>query len=254
MNTALLGPTDPAPYEVVNANGASPVLLTCEHAGRRIPACLGNLGLDQTEMARHIAYDLGAEELARAMSSLLDARLAIQPYSRLVVDCNRPVDAPDCVPEISDGTVIPTNLGLDQWQRALRVAAIHQPYHDVVAAMVRARSDTCLVAVHSFTPRMQGVVRPWQLGLLYNRDSSMADRLMAAITAREPTLVTALNQPYTIEDNGDYTIPVHGEAAGIPHVLLEVRNDEISNPDGRHRWASILGKAIAEITSDASRR
>lgn len=244
-----LAPHEPPPFEVMNRQGKSQVVLVCEHAGRRIPACLGDLGVEAAEMDRHIAYDIGAEMLSRELSELLDAPLIIQPYSRLVIDCNRPLEAQDCVPEISDGTVIPANQGLSEDDRKARYDAIHRPFHDAVKELCASRGDVCLVPVHSFTPRMRGVDRPWQLGLLHGRHAETSQRLMDAITLRHPELVTEYNEPYTIDDMGDYTVPVHGEAADRRYVLLEVRNNEISDQEGSARWASIIGDALQEITS-----
>ena len=248
-STAVLCRTDPDPVEVVNRGGSSDVLLVCEHAGRLIPACYGDLGIAAAEMDRHIAYDIGAEGLSRRLAGVLDATLVLQRYSRLVVDCNRPLAAPDCMPEASDGTAIPVNRALSEAERLCRYEEIHRPFHDAISGLIDERlgsgQRTILVAVHSFTPRLAGVDRPWQIGLLCNRDDSFARRFMDAFAAAHPTISAAHNQPYTVDDLSDYTVPVHGERRKLPHVLLEVRNDEIADDAGQARWAAMIARALS---------
>lgn len=252
--STVLSQDDPDPVEVVNRDGSSRFLLTCEHAGRAVPASLSPLGLSAGDMDRHIAWDIGAEALARAMAGLLDAPLVLQRYSRLIVDCNRPFEAPDCFPEISDGVVVPANRSLSPAQRRQRFAEIHQPLHDTIASLLDEREHsgqpTVLVSVHSFTPVLQGVHRPWLLGALANRDKTFANAFLAALSARDRELAAALNVPYTVDDLSDYTLPVHGERRGLPHVLLEIRNDQISDPDGQALWARRLADALHDA-SDA---
>jgi predicted N-formylglutamate amidohydrolase len=238
---------------MVNAGGHSRFVLSCEHAGRAVPASLGDLGVKPTEMGGHIAYDIGAEGLSRRLSSLLDAPLVLQRYSRLVVDCNRPFAARDCFPEVSDGTLVPGNAGLTKDDRLRRFHEIHQPFHDAMAQVLDRRaaagSRTILVAVHSFTPRLVGgPLRPWQLGVLWNRDRSFAERFLSAFQMQNPGIPSAHNQPYVVDDLADYTIPVHGEARGLPHILLEIRNDLIADEGGQARWANLVAEALGAAT------
>ncbi len=252
-STALLGPDDTAPFELVNPGGSSPVLLVCEHAGRRVPKVLGDLGIPASEMDRHIAWDVGAAAVARLLSERLDATLVLQPYSRLVIDCNRPLEAADCIPEVSDGTPIPANQGLDEAAHRSRYGSIHTPFHDMIAKQIDQRLSadrpTILIAVHSFVPqlRVSGIPRPWHVGLLFNRNDRLARDLMQHLTAREPDLPAAFNQPYQVDDFTDYTIPVHGEARGIDHVLAEIRHDLIADPLGQERWAALFASAIGDV-------
>jgi predicted N-formylglutamate amidohydrolase len=246
----MLSARDPLPVETVNADGRSPFVLTCEHAGRAVPERLAAFGVAEADMYRHIAWDVGAEGVSRKSSEMLDAPLVLQRYSRLVVDCNRPFDAPDCFPEVSDGTPVPANVGLTESERRLRFEEIHQPFHRALAQLLDRRAalgvPTILVAVHSFTPRLVGgPQRPWKLGVLANRDRSFADLFLAVFQARHPDIPSAFNEPYLVDDLTDYTIPVHGEARGLPHLLLEIRNDLIDDAGGQHRWAALLAETLA---------
>jgi predicted N-formylglutamate amidohydrolase len=246
----LLSPRDPQPVETVNAGGRSPFVLTCEHAGRVIPESLGDLGgVGPADMDRHIALDVGAEGLSRQLSAMLDAPLVAQRYSRLVVDCNRPFEAPDCFPPESDGTPVPANVGLAEHERRQRFEEIHQPFHRALAALLDDRMASgpapVLVAMHSFTPRLAGGPdRPWHLGVLAHRDRRLADRFLGEFQKRYPDLPSTYNEPYVVDDLTDYTIPVHGEARGIPHVLLEIRNDLITQSEGQQRWAGLIAETL----------
>ena len=248
--TRLLQAGDPDPAERVNPAGRSAVFLTCEHAGRAIPASLGDLGIAAEDMDRHIAYDIGAEGVARALASRLDAPLVLQRYSRLVIDCNRPFDAKDSIVTVSDGTPVPMNAGLSQSERRRRYAEIHQPLHDEIAAELDRRlaagRPVFLVSVHSFTPAMRvaGVPRDFELGLLYNRDARLAKVLAETARAANPDIALKLNAPYNVDDASDYTIPVHGERRGIAHVLLEIRNDLINDACGQEEWADRLAAPL----------
>lgn len=250
-SASIFSPLDPPPVEVVNPNGRADFVLVCEHAGTVIPKRLAGLGLPAAEMLRHIAYDIGAEGVARVLAAQLDAPLFVQPFSRLVVDCNRPFDAPDCIPEVSDGTVVPGNQRLSEHDRRQRYAQIHEPFHREVALLLDRRaaegSPTILVAVHSFTPRLAGgPERPWQLGVLSNRDASFAKRFLAVFQGRNPAAMSAHNEPYLVDDISDFTIPVHGEARGLPHLLLEIRNDLIGEAEGQHAWAALIAETLIE--------
>jgi predicted N-formylglutamate amidohydrolase len=247
--TKVLSPRDPEPVELVNAGGASPFVLSCEHAGRAIPESLGDLGVAPQEMERHIAYDVGAEGVSRRLSQMLDAPLVLQRYSRLVVDCNRPFDAPDCMPAVSDGTAVPVNAKLGNAARERRFVEIHQPFHEALASLLDRRTEagqqSVLVSVHSFTPRLLGGPdRPWELGVLSNRDGSFASRFLAVFKTANPGIVSAHNEPYVVDDVSDYTIPVHGEQRGLPHLLLEIRNDLIADEPGQAHWARLVGETL----------
>jgi predicted N-formylglutamate amidohydrolase len=256
----LLSPGDPDPVEIVNPDGASVFVLTCEHAGKAVPASLGDLGVAPAEMARHVACDIGAESLSRRLSGRLDAPLVMQRYSRLVVDCNRPFYAADCFPAVSDGTRVPANANLTDQERRRRFKEIHQPFHDMIAGHLEERAaakrPTILVSVHSFTPCLVGGPdRPWQLGVLSNRDARFAKRFLATFRSTNPDISSERNEPYLVDDQSDYTIPVHGEARGLPHLLLEIRNDLILDTAGQDRWADLVADALTaalETEKDSS--
>lgn len=259
--TGLLRGGDPDPVEWINAAGASCIFLTCEHAGRAVPAALGDLGVAPEDMDRHIAYDVGAEGLARGLAERLDAALVLQRYSRLVIDCNRPLEAGDCIVLESDGSPVPANADLSEGERQARYREIHQPLHAAITTALDRRQKggkpLLLVSVHSFTPVMRatGAARDFELGLLYNRDARLAERLAQTFRAANPGIAVRLNAPYHVDDMSDYTIPVHGERRGIPHVLLEVRNDLVNDTRGQAEWADRLAGplrlAAASLEGDA---
>ncbi len=247
INNRLLTPGDPHPVSLERADGASPVFLACDHAGNRIPGRLGSLGVAEAELGRHIAWDLGAAEVSRDLSARLDATLVLQTYSRLVIDCNRATHRPDSIATVSEHTEIPGNRDLHPDHAAARAREIFHPYHDAIAAALDARRaegrESVLVCLHSFTPVYKGQKRPWHVGLLYNRDARLA-RILAALMAEDPGLCIGDNQPYAISDETDYTIPVHGERRGIPHV--EIRHDLIESAQGQREWAGRLEGWLTE--------
>ena len=241
----FLTPTDPPPVTLVNAGGHAPMVLTCEHGGRAVPASLRGGAPLAEDMARHIAYDPGAAAVARALASRLDAPLAIQPFSRLVIDCNRPRQAPDLASAESDGSVIPFNRGLDDEALEIRWQAIHQPFHQAVSELITARGRPVLLAVHSFTRQLQNQPpRTMAVGLLARRDRTFKEKLRDEMMAIRSDLPIVLNAPYQIEDDSDYTIPTHAEPRGLPHLLLEIRNDLIADEKGVAAIADLLSSAL----------
>ncbi len=246
----LLGKDEVPPVLEQNAEGRSPFLLTADHYGRLIPRALGDLGLPSGELTRHIAWDIGIAGVAEALSSKLGAHLVAQRYSRLLIDCNRPPDAPTSIPHISEVTVIPGNQHLARNAAETRRRQIFDPYHrrmaDVIDARLRAGVPTVLVALHSFTPVYKGVARPWHVGTLYHRDTRLPPLLLKLLRA-EPGLVVGDNEPYAVSDETDYTIPVHGEARGLMNSGIEIRQDLIADPPGQQQWADRLARIFGEI-------
>jgi predicted N-formylglutamate amidohydrolase len=243
----LLAADEPAPVSVHNANGQSPFLLVADHAGNLTPRALGRLGLVEAELQRHIAWDIGIAGLGRLLADTLDATLIQQNYSRLVIDCNRPLNAASSIPEISENTAVPGNAGLDDASRTARALEIFRPYHDCIEAELDRRRQagraTVLIALHSFTPVFKGAKRPWHAGVLYNRDARFARRLMALLRA-EKQFTVGDNAPYTMSEATDYTIPVHAERRGLHHVLIEVRQDLIADEAGQRQWALRLARLL----------
>jgi predicted N-formylglutamate amidohydrolase len=241
----LLAEDEPSPVAVDRPGGTSPLLLACDHAERRIPRRLGQLGLGEPDLGRHIAWDIGIEAVSRQVGEALDATLIRQAYSRLVIDCNRPLDAVSSIPTISEATEIPGNLRLGPAERQARIDEIFAPYHAALAAALDARAGrpTLLVAMHSFTPVYLGESRPWHIGTLYGRDRRLA-LILYDLLRREPGLVVGDNQPYRVSDRTDYTIPVHGERRRLPHVGIEIRQDLIADPAGQTEWAECLTRLL----------
>jgi len=252
----LLAADEPAPITVRNEYGQSPFLIVVDHAGNAIPRALGRLGVAEADCKRHIAWDIGAAAVSRFAADALDAALVEQNYSRLVIDCNRPPGSETSIPEISELTLIPGNIGLSEDQRSARVREIFQPYHDRIATELdlrrKAGRPTALIAMHSFTPVFGGAPRPWHAGVLYNRDPRLA-HMLKALLEREDGLCVGDNEPYSVDDATDYTIPVHGERRKLLHVEIEVRQDLIADDSGQRMWgarlARLLLQAYGKLTS-----
>ncbi len=246
----LLGPHDPPVVEQVNPNGASRVLLVCDHASCAIPATLGTLGLDEAARTDHIGWDIGAAAVTRRLAALLDAPAILCGYSRLVIDCNRPEAAPDRVPTASDDVPIPGNQDLDDEAVEARIAAIFRPYQAAIAETLDAMSADgtipLFVAVHSFTPSMaDGAPRPWEIAICWDRDRRLSTPMIALL--RADGLMVGDNEPYAFGPLTDYTIPAHAERRGLPHVLFEIRNDGIRDDAGADAWAARLAGHLRTV-------
>ncbi len=254
---SLLGADEAPAVTVKRADGASDFVLACDHAGRDIPQALDALGLSETELASHIAWDIGSAGVARRLSERLDATLVLQPYSRLVIDCNRAPGSPESIVERSEWTHISRNENLAEAEVEARTREIFQPYHDalrdILDARQRQRRQTILVSVHSFTPSYRGAARPWHIGIMYHRDARLASELLRLLR-RDERLPVGDNEPYSISDETDYTIPVHGEARGIPHVALEIRQDLIADEAGQATWAGRLAKLLKQASETLGAR
>ncbi|WFU73874.1 N-formylglutamate amidohydrolase [Bradyrhizobium sp. CB2312] len=246
----LLGEGDIPPVHEVNAEGASPFLLTSDHYGRVLPRALGDLGVAESELVRHIAWDIGIAGVAERLAKMLGAHLIAQRYSRLVIDCNRSPGVASSIPVISEATRVPRNEAITESERAARRREIFEPYHHRIDAAINRRlhdkRPTVLVSLHSFTPVYAGVARPWHIGALYNRDTVLPQLLLKHLRS-EGDLVVGDNEPYAVSDLSDYTIPVHGEARGLVNTGIEIRQDLIADQAGQQQWAERLGRIFAEI-------
>jgi predicted N-formylglutamate amidohydrolase len=246
----LLSAEDVPPVLERNVSGRSPFLLTSDHYGRLLPKRLGDLGLPESELARHIAWDIGIAGVADALSDHLDAHLIAQRYSRLVIDCNRPIGAASSIPAFSDATTIPGNEKLSREDTQARQHEIFDPYHvridQVIHQRAREKRPTVLVSLHSFTPVYAGLARPWHIAALYQRDTTLPPLLLQAFRA-EGNLVVGDNEPYAVDDATDYTIPVHGEARGLVNTGIEIRQDLIADQSGQQRFAAMLARIFRGI-------
>lgn len=252
----LLLATEPPPYTIIPERSELPLLLTCDHSSNRIPAALGDLGLDEQQRQRHIAWDPGAREVTELVAELLGAGAVLCEYSRLVVDCNRRLDDPTAFVEQPDGIPIPANQGMDDAERERRAQAIHRPYHDAIDRELRRRvaggQHPALFSIHSFTPVLAGERRPWQVGVLWDKDDRLPVPLMAQL-AEIPGVQVGDNQPYSGRAHWDYTIDHHAEAAGLPHAVIELRQDLVRSPEGQREWAGHLARILRRILEDLRR-
>lgn len=239
--------TDQA-YHTHNERAAARLLFLCDHASNAVPPELDLLGLSEADFARHIAYDIGAAELTRALADLSSAPALLARWSRLVVDLNRGQDDPTVVMKLSDGRVIPGNRNLDRGGVEDRIRRFHAPYHAAITASTKQAAEEgirpVLVSVHSFTPVWRGHQRPWHIGILWDRDGRLAQPLLERLR-REPDIVVGDNEPYSGELEND-TLYRHGTMNGLPHVLIEVRQDLIGDAEGVKRWAARLHAALGD--------
>ncbi|NGX16846.1 N-formylglutamate amidohydrolase [Wenzhouxiangella sp. XN24] len=250
--SALIGPGEPGPFRVLNPHGRARLLVVCDHASRRIPAALDDLGLDELALGRHIACDIGAGAVAELLSKRLDAPAVLAGYSRLVVDCNRGLDDPTSILAVSDGEFIPGNQGLSRDDKAERARQFFYPYHQAIRRRLesfeRRNIVPAFVAVHSFTPIFKRVRRPWQIGILWDKDPRIPVPLLDKLQARG--IAVGDNEPYSGKAPADHTVDHHAEGGGLPHVSIEIRQDLIDHPEGITRWAGILGDVLEEILAD----
>jgi predicted N-formylglutamate amidohydrolase len=255
--TLLLSSDDVPPVGVQGQDGPSPVFIVCDHAGRLVPRALRSLRLSEEQLSTHIAWDLGAAELARRLGALLGAHTVWQRYSRLVIDCNRPLVAPDSIVARSENTDIPGNQEVAPDAAEARANEIFRPYHDEIERALAAREaagrPTILVSVHSFTPVFLGVARSWHAGVLSLRDRRVAEPLLKALRG-EGDLMIGDNQPYSAGDLTDYTIVHHGERRALPHVELEIRQDLIASGQGQDAWAARLARLLPTAIRDLRAR
>ncbi|MGO8917701.1 MAG: N-formylglutamate amidohydrolase [Stellaceae bacterium] len=247
---ALLGPDDPAQVELCGEDASAPVLLTCDHASNAVPRSLAGLGLAPGVVEQHVGWDIGAAAVTRRLARALAAPAILSGYSRLVIDCNRDLDDPSSIPETSDGIAVPGNRQLPPEARAARRHLCFEPYHRAIAAWLDAQRAAgrvpALLSIHSFTPVMNGVARPWQVGILWNRDPRLPVPLLAALSA-DPSLVVGDNEPYSAREPPGFTVHHHAEARGLPHVAIELRQDLVAAPEGAASWAARLAAALSPI-------
>jgi predicted N-formylglutamate amidohydrolase len=242
----------PAAVELLNATGRAPFVLICEHASNFIPAEYARLGLDENELSRHIAWDIGAANVTRALSRRLDASAFLSGYSRLLIDLNRPLHVADSIPLRSEATDIPGNFSLTAAEKERRQQLMFQPFHDQLRAHLDERNAdgrrNILIAVHSFTPVYLGQPRPWHAGVLFDKAATLGQALIAQLS-RDPLLNVGANVPYGVSADADYALVVHGDQLDNPAVLVEIRNDLIADFEGVEVWTRKLEDALHAVES-----
>ncbi|MEX2494621.1 MAG: N-formylglutamate amidohydrolase [Woeseia sp.] len=246
---ALLAADEPEAFTVLNEGAEKPVLLVCDHANYRIPRALGDMGLDPLAQRSHLALDIGAGALTEQLSASLAVTAVLASYSRLVVDCNRELMDPGAFLEYGDGLVIPGNRNLTAEQKEARAESLYWPYHRAIDREIkrlsRPDSSPAVIALHSFTPVLDGVSRPWEVGIMWDSDSRISDIMISGLA--EAGLVVGDNEPYSGRAPQDFTIDNHAEAAGLPHVGIEVRQDLIDSDAGVREFALLLHDIITGI-------
>ncbi len=254
MAEALIGANDPPPFETLNEEGTAPLLLICDHASCAIPEGLNDLGLSRETLEDHIGWDIGAAAVTRQLSVLMDAPAILAGYSRLLIDCNRPEAAPDLVPPVADGRPIPGNQNLSAEDIAARRAAFFEPYHQEIRYFLDKFETGGLVpllaAIHSFTPAMTSddEDRPWEISICWDRDGRVALPMLAAL--REEGHRVGENQPYGFDPLSDFAIPEYGLGRGLPHILVELRNDQVRDAAGVAAWSARLAHHLTVALAD----
>ncbi|MDX1499216.1 MAG: N-formylglutamate amidohydrolase [Woeseiaceae bacterium] len=248
-NESLLAPGEPSPFYVVNPLSEQPILLVCDHASCRFPAALGDMGLDPFARRCHLAIDIGAGSLTEKLAHGLGTTAVLAQYSRLVVDCNRQLMDPGAFLEYGDGILVPGNRNLRQADKDRRADAIYWPYHHAIDEQIKrlraAGPPPAFISVHSFTPVLNGEVREWQIGVLWDKDTRLSDIFIEEF--RNAGYVTGDNEPYSGKAPQDFTIDHHAEAIGLPHVGIEVRQDLVDDIEGIEEMAALMQRIIAAI-------
>lgn len=239
------------PVMVENPEGTGSFVIVCDHASRNLPPRYQSLGLPADALNAHIAWDPGGLAVARHLSKKLDAPLVWPDISRLVIDCNRPPEAPDLIVTTSEGREIPGNRDLIDAERQRRLATYHAPYHAAIDACLDQRKSeglaTAVVAIHSFTEIYFGKRRPWQIGVVFDDDRRLADPFISELKA-DPALTVGINQPYSPADRVYYTVSRHAGPRGLPGIMIEIRNDQIVGDDGQRRWGDRLADIFLAVT------
>lgn len=250
----LLCSDDPTPFDVLNDDGKGHALFVCDHASHAIPQSLGTLGLPEAERKRHIGWDIGARKVTEILSERFDCPAVLGGFSRLVIDCNRQLWDPTGMPEVADKTVVPGNQNVSPSEHMKRIKEIFLPYHwaieERIARFHAHKIAPAILAIHSFTPVFQGFERPWEIGVLWDEDARIPRSLLENLRTQNPDLTIGDNEPYSGRHMADYTIDHHAEAANLPCVSIEIRQDLIDTDAGCEKWAKILGDAFDGILAD----
>ena len=248
-SASILAPDEPPPFYVMHAESTTPILLICDHASCRFPRSLGDMGLDPFARRCHLAIDIGAGSLTEFLADSLGVAAVLAQYSRLIVDCNRDLMDPGAFLEYGDGILVPGNRNLTPERRNARADAIYWPYHQEVSAqvdrLVALGQPPAFVSVHSFTPVLNGVARPWEIGVLWDKDELLKDIFIKDF--RDEGFHVGDNEPYSGKAPADYSVDNHAEALGLPCVGIEIRQDLIRDQAGVHRIGRIMHRIIESI-------
>lgn len=256
MTDTLLGPNDPPPFYIENPEGRAPYFIVCDHASNRVPEKLGKLGVSDENMQKHIGWDIGAADVTKYLCEKLDARAIMANYSRLVIDLNRSIGHPGSMLPISDHIEVPGNQNIPGDQVQQRLNEIFHPYHREVERQINAFHDRgivpVIISIHSFTEYMDGFDRPWEIGILWNKDDRVAPRLIENLRKNNPDLQIGDNEPYSIQEDNSYsnTIETHAEDCGLPSAIVEFRQDLISTLEGAIKWGDIFLESLVPILED----
>jgi predicted N-formylglutamate amidohydrolase len=245
----LLSPDEPGPFRVLNPLAEHPVLLICDHASHRFPRSLGDMGLDPFARRCHLALDIGAGPVTESLAQSLGVSAVVHNYSRLIVDCNRELMDPGAFLEYGDGILVTGNRNLHRADKELRASALYWPYHCAIDEQVKRLSKAgpppAFISIHSFTPVLNGESRPWQIGVLWDKDEMMRDIFLEGF--REAGFLVGDNEPYSGKAPKDFTIDHHAEAHDLPHVGLEIRQDLIDDAAGVAEIAQVMHEIISKI-------
>lgn len=248
-SATLLSSDEPAPFKVLNADSTLPLLLLCDHASRRFPAALGTMGLDPAARRCHLALDIGAGPLTERLAETLSSTTVLARYSRLIVDCNRQLLDPGAYLVFGDGVIVPGNRALSPQQKQIRADEIYWPYHYAIETEIQRLSEfdcpPCIFAIHSFTPVLNGVSRPWEIGVLWDKDRRIAEMMLKGFS--DAGYLVGDNEPYSGKAPQDFTIDHHAEAVGLPHVGIEIRQDLIDDEAGVAEMAAVMHDIVVSI-------
>ena len=240
------------PYRLLNEHGPAPLVLICDHASNRVPAGYGDLGLPPEEFERHIAWDIGAAAISEILARRFNAPAVLSTVTRLLIDCNRQFEDPNLTPAVSDGIEIPANRGLSDGEREKRWRTFHQPYHAVIARTIDRKlasgRQPVVLSIHSMTATMRGAARPWQIAVCWDTDQRLSLPMLDALRAHAG-IVIGDNEPYNLDPNEDYSVPIHATRRGLKHLQIEFRQDEVADRAGQQRWAQLFGDCLEQVLS-----
>ncbi len=249
LGTGGDGPT----VTVANGDGKGPLVLVCDHASNHFPSPYDKtLGVSEAEKTMHVAWDPGALSLSLALGDRLDAPVVYPGVSRLIIDCNREEDREDLTPSLSEIVEVPGNRNLVQNEINRRLDMVHRPFHKAIAQTLDTRASrnlpNAVVSIHTYTPVFKGKARPWEIGLIYGEDRRLAEPVLNSLKSVDG-LTVGDNQPYSPSDGVYYTVRRHGEARGLPCLMIEVRNNELQTPQDEAKWADLLAPVLSSALS-----